>query len=147
MAADFVNGELGPDATLSMAEGSTYADKSFTLITNGPITVGTTALTWGLNNAAVTYTNGYGLTLTGAQFAVDTTKIVSKYNQTIGDGTTKAFTITHSLPGGADVMVRTYLISTGEDIEADVSARTSTAFTITFGTAPTSSGVRVMVQG
>jgi hypothetical protein len=146
IAADSANGVLGSDATLGIAEG-TSADKSYTLVTDGVITVGTTSLTWGLNNAAVAYTNGYGLTLTGNQFAVDGTKIAGTFKQTIGDGSAVAYTLTHNLPAGADVQVQVYILSTGEVLDVDVSGRTTTAVTLTFGTAPAANSMRAVIIG
>ena len=152
LAPDAVAGELDVDSTVAVSEGTTYGGKSFTLVTKAPITVGTTALTWGLNNSAVTYTalSGGGLLLDGSnRFSVDRTNVVAKYATTIGDGTTTAFPITHNLstPVAGDVMIQAYLLSTGEIIEADVSARSATGFTITFGTAPAANSIRVIVQG
>lgn len=147
IAPDFVQGELNADATLSISEGATYSSKALTLVTKGPITVGTTSLTWGYNNAAQTYTNGYGLLLASGVFSLDTTKVPSYYKGTIGDGTTLAYTVTHNLAAGADVQPRFVVIATGEEIEADISNRTATAFTVTFGTAPTANGIRVLVVG
>lgn len=46
-------------------EGTSNADSAWVVTTNGPITVGTTALTWAQFGAAASYQAGAGLTLTG----------------------------------------------------------------------------------
>ena len=62
--ADLIN------ATVFVEQGTTQADTAWTMTTNGPITIGTTALTWVQFGAGATYAAGAGLTLTANTFDV-----------------------------------------------------------------------------
>lgn len=146
LAADAVQGELDTADTVSVSEGSSNANKAFTLNTKNPITVGTTALSWVQNNAAVAYMNGTGILLSGQTFSIDTSKVPLKYAANLGDGSASTFTVTHNL-ANLDVSIQFYMVSTGELVEADVSARTANGFTVSFATVPTSGQYRVVVQG
>ncbi len=53
-----------------VAEGTTYHDTKWLAITDGVITVDTTATTWTQDLSGIVYTNGNGLSLTGSTFAV-----------------------------------------------------------------------------
>jgi hypothetical protein len=67
-------------ATVLVTEGATLEGKAYTLTTNAPITVGTTALTWVLFANGASYSGGAGLLLTGTTFdvqATDATIVVS----------------------------------------------------------------------
>lgn len=62
---------------------------------------------------------------------------IHKYTGTItGDGTTTAFTVTHSLDT-RDVIVNVYDGSTNEDVIVDIARSSTSALTVTFATAPT----------
>lgn len=68
------------------------------------------------------------------------------YAATIGDGTSTAFTVTHSL-GTRDVMVSCYVNSGSyEDIQPIVTRPSTSAVTLYFISAPASNSVRVLVQ-
>lgn len=70
-----------------------------------------------------------------------------KYVETIGDGTTTDFTITHDL-GTRDVFIRVYLNgSTYETIEVYTDTATANTATVSFAVAPSSSSMRVVVLG
>lgn len=58
--------EVKPGTAISVAEGTALADRTYVLITNAPITLGTTVLTFTLMNAAasVNYTAGNGIDIT-----------------------------------------------------------------------------------
>lgn len=64
--------ELPPGAVLSVQEGTTNADKMFMLATNGPITLGTTSLTFSAYGASTGEVGvaGAGLTKTGSTYDV-----------------------------------------------------------------------------
>ena len=74
--------------------------------------------------------------------------ILKKYSGNItGDGSTKNFTVTHSL-GTRDVLVQVYDNSTYEEVLVDITRSTTAAVTIGFATAPASAKVyRVVVIG
>lgn len=70
-APDFdTSAEVTTGAYMYIEEGTTNGGKAYVLSTAGPITLGTTALTFSLFGGGTTYTAGAGLTLTGADFAV-----------------------------------------------------------------------------
>lgn len=154
-------GELVPNATVLVNEGSTNADTAWTCSTNGTITVGTTATTWAQVGGGQSYSNGDGLNLsantfsvkpdtgivvTGSGVAIDTSVVVRKYAANIGDGTSTAITVTHSL-NTKDVQVTLRDVATDAIVYADVVAATVNTVTVTFATAPASGAYRAIVQG
>lgn len=62
----------------------------------------------------------------------------------IGDGSTTAITITHSL-GTRDVIIQLYDVSSYDTVYADVVRTTTDTATITFATAPATNDIRVLV--
>jgi hypothetical protein len=88
--------ELPPGAIISVQEGTAGADKLFMLATNGPITIGSTSLTFsaygassgeigvagaGLTKTGTTYDvgAGTGITVAADSVAVDTGRVVRKW--------------------------------------------------------------------
>jgi len=67
-----------------------------------------------------------------------------RYKASIGDGTNTAYTVTHGL-GTLDVVVQLYDVSTGDTVYADVVRSSTTELEITFGSAPATNDVRVLV--
>jgi hypothetical protein len=154
-------GELTPNATVFVAEGSVNADRAYTVTTNGTITIGTTATVWARFGGGTTYTAGNGLSLNSTTFAVnngagivadgtstriDTSVVVTKYAATIGDGSATSITVTHGL-GTRDVTVGVYDAASYVEYECDVTHTTLTAITLSFATAPAASSLRVVVHG
>lgn len=146
LAADSVQGELTGGAAVYVESGTTNADTAWTLITDDPITIGTTSLSFAQFGGGVAYTAGTGLTLIGTQFAVDTTKVVRKYAQNVGDGSSTTVTVTHSL-GTLDIEGQVYLISSGETVECDFLRTGANTVSLTFAVAPASGAYRVVIQG
>lgn len=72
-------------------------------------------------------------------------KIVNGYAETVGDGSTTSFTITHNL-GTKDVTVQIYEISSGECVECQVARDTTNALSIGVFPAPDTNDIRVLVQ-
>ena len=66
------------------------------------------------------------------------------WSGSIGDGSTTAITITHSL-GTRDVIIQLYDNSTYDTVYADVVRTTTDTATITFATAPATNDIRVLV--
>jgi hypothetical protein len=56
--------------TVTVTEGSTYADKVYTLSTDGTVTVDTTATTWVVVGGGTSYSAGNGLQLSTGTFSV-----------------------------------------------------------------------------
>lgn len=149
-------------ATVFVSEGTANADKVFTLTTNAPITLGTTALVFGEINGgsvptATTTTEGKVelATAAEAEARTDTTRAVTpvslanfpvKKTFTIGDGTTTAIAVTHSL-GTKDVITQVREVATDEIVECEIVNTSTTVTTLTFVTAPTTNSLRVVVMG
>jgi hypothetical protein len=151
--------ELGPNTTVMVSEGTVNADTAWTNTTNGVITIGTTATTWAPVSSGSSYTAslgvqlvgsdfranlGTGLTLSGNQIIPDSTVMVRKYATTIGDGSTTAIAVTHSL-GTRDIHVSVHDAATFEEVECDVVKTSTSVVTLTFATAPASSAYRAVV--
>lgn len=156
-------GELVPNATVYVSEGTTLADTQWTCTTNGTITVGTTATTWAQSGGSGNYTSGNGinissgvvsavaapsggLTVGAGGIALDLSVAARKYVTTIGDGTTSAIVVTHNL-GTQDVDVVIRNATTREKVEADDVATATNTVTLTFASAPATGAYRVAVFG
>lgn len=144
-----------------VSEGTTNGGLRYVCNNTGAITLDTTALTFAVFDAVVSYTNGNGLDLTGTTFsvrphtgisvtasgvAVDTTVVVRKYAQTIGDGSATSIAVTHNL-GTQDVTVSIREVGTNASVEADWTATSTNVVTFGFAVAPTSNSLRVVIHG
>lgn len=155
-------GELVPNATVFVSEGTTNADTAWTCTTNGAITVGSTATTWAqFGGGGASYTAGDGLDLSGNEFSVDvgtglalsggevvidSSVVVRKYAVLIGNGSSTSITVTHNL-GTRDVQTVIYDANTYEVVLADVENSTTNTVTVDFATAPSSNAYRAVVFG
>lgn len=154
-------GELAPGTAVYVTEGTANGDKAFTITSDAAITLGSTSITWGQFGGGTTYTAslgvqlsgtdfranlGTGLTLSGNQIIPDSTVVTRKYAANIGDGSTTAIAVTHSL-GTRDITVSVHDASTFEEIECDVVKTSTSVVTLTFATAPASNALRVTVHG
>ncbi|EFQ84698.1 hypothetical protein HMPREF0063_10039 [Aeromicrobium marinum DSM 15272] len=159
-ADEFANG-----VAVSVGQGSTNGDKSFVLTTDGPVTVGTTELDFGvLGGSGSSYTAGNGLDLSGTTFYVSPKSgggidvdgtgvsidpnfsgLIKRYSANVPDGSTSA-TITHNL-GTTDVLVQVHEVSSGEVVECDVTISSSNVVTLGFASPPASAEFRVVVIG
>lgn len=91
--------------------------------------------------------SGNGLTGGGGSaLAIDTAVVARKYSQDIGDGSTTAIAVTHSL-GTKDVTVQVRRKADDVMVYADVVATSTSVVTITFASAPASNAYRVTVIG
>jgi hypothetical protein len=68
-----------------------------------------------------------------------------RYKASIGDGSTTAIAVTHSL-GTEDVIVQLFDNSTKETVYADVARNTVNQVTVTFTSAPSTNAIRVLIQ-
>ena len=154
-------------AAVFVMEGTANADKQYTMTTNAPITVGTTALTWAQFGGGTAITAGAGLTGTttfdvGAgtgitvaadSVALDTTFTDGRYallaagakRFSMDCAAATSTTVTHNL-NTRDVIVQVYLNSgTFEQVECDVEHTSTTVVTVRFAVAPTAGQYRIVV--
>ena len=76
-----------PNAYVWIETGTTQADTGWVCTSNAGGTLGTTAITWVQFAGAGSYTAGTGLTLTGTQFAIDSTVATLTGSQTLTNKT------------------------------------------------------------
>jgi hypothetical protein len=166
-ASDFnTSAKVSAGDALSVAEGSVNGDKTFVLVTDNPITLGTTSLAFSLMNggSGPNYTAGNGLSLTsgtlsvnattgggliasGTGLAIDTTLVTRKYSANVGDGTTTTITVNHAL-NTRDVVVQVYTNAAPYDtVFTEVQRTDVNNVSLVFGSAPASAAYRVVVQG
>lgn len=97
--------EVQPGLKVFISEGTLYGDKESTLTTNGPITLGTTALVFTTPSTGTSYTAGNGLTLSANQFAVQPSTGISVSGAGVAIDTAVvpriAKMITRETPGGS----------------------------------------------
>lgn len=144
--ADATAGKLSAGSAFMVTEGLTQGDTQWRLQTDDPITVGTTALTFTQIGAAVSYTNGWGLLLTGNAFSVDKTLLVGKAAATVGDGSAVQYSIAHNL-GTKDVTVGVYYVSTGDEVYCDVTRTDTNTVILAFASAPATGSLRAVIHG
>jgi hypothetical protein len=137
--------EMGGGDFFFVTGGSTYDNTGWVCIDKITV-VGTTPVVFSQFSGAGTYTAGYGLSLTGTTFAVNTTVIPSKYSTAIGDGSNTSYTVTHNL-ATRDVTVTVYDASNYSEVFADVVHTTTNTVTVSFSTAPSLNAYRVVVIG
>ncbi len=145
----------------SVTEGTANADKTFLIISDAAITVGTTAQTWGQLGGGSSYSGGNGIDVTGSVIsavahtgiavsgsgiAVDTSVVARKYSANIGNGSSTSIAVTHNL-GTKDVAVAIRDNSDDAHVLADVVSTDINTVTITFAVAPSSNAYRVTVTG
>ena len=157
------NNEVVSGLTVFVTEGTASGDKQYSLLTDGAITLNTTALSFGQTAATgSTYTAGNGISLAGnaitavakagGSLGVDSGGIfldptgplaARRYAINVPAGSTTA-TITHNL-GTLDVVVALYEISGGQEVEADVAVTSTNVVTLGFGVLPSAGQYRVVV--
>lgn len=155
-----------PNASVYVAEGTTQADTNWTVTTNAPITVGTTAVVWAqVGTGGTTYSAGNGLQLASTTFSVladpvagggiavtasgvklDTAVAVRKYAASIGNGALTSIAVTHNL-GTQDITWSLRDVSGNAFMFTDGVATDANTLTLTFAVAPTSNQYRVVVHG
>ncbi len=140
------NAEVTAGLAVMVTEGSTQADTQWVLTTNDAITIGSTALVFAQIGAGSSYTQGTGISIAGNVISVDTSVVVRKFAQDIGNGSATSITVTHNL-GTLDVQVQVYDKATTETVECDVTRPTANQVTLTFAVAPALGTLRVIVQG
>ena len=90
-------------------------------------------------------TDAEALAGTSGTLAVTPSGLAARsYTDSIGDGTTTSFTVTHNL-GTRNVMVQLYDASSYETVHTQVTRDTTSAITVRFNTAPAANDIIVMV--
>lgn len=155
--------EVPPGTSVWVNEGTANGDSRWTLQTNGPITLGTTGLSFVMDFRAIPSTAGAGLTATGGVLSVgagtgivvaadavsiDTAVVTRTVVAQIGNGAATTFAVTHNL-GKQWVNVDVYRNSAPFDkVETEVQATDANTVTILgFTTAPTTNQYRVVISG
>lgn len=150
-------------ATVTVQAGTVNADRVYRCLTDDPLTVGTTALTFGQvgGGGGTTYTAGNGLNLTGSSFSVgqgtgivvtsttvgiDTAVVVRKFAASVGNGSLTSVPVVHNL-GTRDVTVQLYDTTSYERVMVDEVRTDANTVTLGFATAPAAGAFRVVVQG
>jgi hypothetical protein len=155
-------GEIEPGAMWLAVNGTVNQGTQWRCSNTGTVTIGTTSITIVQFGAASVYSAGNGILFTGSVISAvqntgvvvnssgigaDFTIIPKKYSATIGDGSTTAIVVTHSL-GTQDVMLICRQATTPYAvIDCDMASTSTTTATFTFNTAPTTGQYRVTVVG
>ncbi len=155
--------KMSGGVVVSVNEGTVNADLNFRLITNDPITLGTTSLSFTqMAGSSTPYLAGSGLTLTSYTFdvgagtgitvaadavSVDTSVVARHVASNIGNGSATTIAYAHNL-GTYDVTVQVFLNSgTRDTVICEVQRTDVNTVTLVFGTAPASGAYRVVVIG
>lgn len=145
-ASDFdISAEL-LGASCFVSEGTTNGNSVWVLTTDGPITLGTTALTFTQTNGGASYTAGTGISIGGGVIAIDTSVTARRSTAAIGDGSSTTLTFTHNL-NTQDIEVSVYDAATRTGAIVDWVANGVNTVQLTFGTAPSAGQYRVTVVG
>lgn len=156
-AEDFnTNNEAVPGAIVPVQQGTANGDKLFMLITNGPITLGTTPLTFSAYGASSgeIVTAGAGLTKTGSTLdvgagtgitvgpdavSIDPALVARVRRGTVPAGASAAVTINHglALPTNAHIAYLTIVErSTGDEIKCGWTTMDANNVSVTLPTVP-----------
>jgi hypothetical protein len=152
-------------AAVWVEEGTANADTGWTMTTNAPITLNTTALTWVQFSGLGQITSGTGLTKTAntlnviagtgivanaddvAVLRTDTNgRVPLKFAQTFGDGAATSYNIDHNL-NSLDVLTQVFKVSTGAMVDPDITVSTVNRVILGFTVAPTSNELRAVCYG
>jgi hypothetical protein len=160
--------EVTSGAAIPVEQGTANGDSVQILTTDGTIVVGTSPLSFTrLGGAGISYTAGNGLTLSGSTFQVvakpssgivvdsqgvgidltqlPTLGITRKFASNVPAGSTSA-QITHNL-GTTDLVISIYEVSTGMEVETEITVTSANVITLGFAIAPTSGQYRVVIVG
>jgi hypothetical protein len=146
---DGQQGNLNAGAAFYVDEGSTNADTAWTLATDDPITVGTTALTFnkfGGGGSAYTAGSGIDTTALGTGSIVVNSTIPRRVATNVGDGSSTSITVAHAL-GTLDVMAQLILVATGETVDTDTVRTNANNVQFTFPSAPAANAYRAVFVG
>ena len=130
-------------ATTFVSEGG-QGNSGWTMTTDAPIVVDTTALVFTQTSGNQLYTAGNGIVISTGVISVDTAVTARKASATIGDGAATTITFTHSL-NTQDIAVSVKEVSTNAGVIVDWVANGVNTVQLTFGVAPTTGQYRVTV--
>jgi phage-related tail fiber protein len=142
-------GQVTAGMAVTVEEGTVNGDKVFILITDGTITLGTTALAFTQlgGGGGTTYTSGTGISISGSIISVDTSVVARKVAANVGDGSSTSITVNHNL-GTRDVQVQVYTNAAPYDTVLVETQRTdANNVLLVFGTAPATNAYRAVVEG
>lgn len=157
------DGELAPGTAVSVTAGTVNGDKTFVIISDTPIVIGTTAMVWSPIGGGTPYTASNGVALSGqnfsgvvapgggllvgaAGFSIDTSVIARKVSGALGNGSLTTIAVTHNL-NTKDVQVELRLVATDEVVIADWVATNVNTVTFSFGVAPATGAIRYSIMG
>lgn len=143
-ATDFDTGAEALGAATFVSEGTAQGNSIWLNGTDGPITIGTTALTFVQVGGGSAYSAGNGIIISGGVISADPAVVARKASATIGDGTATTLTVTHGL-NTQDIAVSIKEVTTNAGVIADWVANGVNTVQLTFGTAPTTGQYRVTV--
>jgi hypothetical protein len=165
-ASDADNGtELQPGTAATVTEGTANGDKVFLIVSDGAVTIGTTATTWSqLGGGGQTYSGGNGISVSGATisgvvksgggilldstgFYADTSVLARKVSGSVGNGSATSIDVTHNLGVTNDLVVSLKIASTGEEVIPDYVVKDANTITLLFPTAPAAGFYRATVIG
>lgn len=149
-------------AVCDVLEGTANTDTAWINTNTGTVTLGTTSLTFidfvktNVPAASTTIAGKVQLAQTTDTAARSSTTLAvtpaslaatpQKFSATIGDGSTTAIAVTHSL-GTQDIVVSVRDASTNAGIIVDWTATSTSVATITFSVAPASNAYKVVIVG
>jgi hypothetical protein len=148
--------------------GTANANSLWLANPSGTVTVGTTSIPLTELNKAADLVAGTGISISGNTVSLTTpvaaanggagtvsgilkangsgTVSSAKFTATIGDGSTTAIAVTHSL-GTQDVIAQVRDASTNAVVECDITQTSTSVTTFTFATAPASNAYKVVIIG
>ena len=157
-----ISAEVTSGLFVFVVEGTVNASAGFTLVTPGPIVLGTTALTFTQTSGAGQITAGLGQSKAGNvlnvgaglgilvnpdDVAIDTAIVARKYSQLIGDGTSTIITVTHTCNTLA-VIPSCILVGSPFTVGTPiVTCPTPSTVVFSFGVAPSVNQYRVTILG
>ena len=143
-AADYDAASELVAGTVFVSEGTTNGNSQWTMTTDAPITLGTTALVWTQAGGGASYTPGYDILISGGVITTNPAVVAHKASATIGDGSATTITITHNL-NTQDVSVSVKEVATNAGVLVDWVANGVNTVQLTFGTAPSAGQYRATV--
>jgi hypothetical protein len=155
--------ELRPGTIVYVAEGTVNGDKSFAIVSDAAITIGTSDMTWSQFGGGSSYTagngiqissntisvlaaGGGGLIVNGSGVGIDTSVVTRKSAANIGNGAASVIAHVHNL-GTKDVTVSLRESATDAGVDTDWVATDINTVTYTFPSAPTAAQYRSLVTG